>query len=685
MSRTSRPLPLLLLVLVCAAALRLWHINAIPPGFHFDEAFEGLEAWRILTEPSYRPIFLTGNFGVPPLNAYANAMSFALAHVLGAEAGPTAMRMTAAVFGVFGVLALYALGIELQRLDALNAPKERLSRYLPLLAAASLAVMRWHIHFSRMGIEPVIVPVIWAASLWALLLAWRTGSWLAYAGTGLVLAAGMYAYQGAWIVPFLVAAAALHLLILAWPHRHNNSRSWQRRVLGLVVAGFVALLFVLPLAWFFLNNPDMLLLRPAQLVIVGETGSRADNSLVRSLVATFSMFAPFGNVGDLDPRRNLPGAPALNLWQALPFYIGLIVALLRIRRPAYSIAVFGLLGLLLPGVFSEYAPHFHRVLGAAAPAALLCGLGLDWLWQRIASVGSTSDGVESRWNSAAAPALVIVLLAGAGFASARDYFDRWATLPDLFYAFDEGLWEIGQYTRELSAREPVYITPRGAEHATIAFAWRERLASPETLPVHFDGRHIFPLSDGVTDKAESYAVIEHEDFRTRLLLPEVFPDAVTAAEFKDRSGEVYARIYERPAGSEPTRPPRVNLVTPLGDGIQLMGYDVLPDVVVPGGSLYVQLHWRTAARPQQEWTVFTHVVNSATGQVVAGHDSEPGAGSLPTSRWQPGWRILDEYEIVLPADLAPGTYDLYAGLYGPSGERLPQDEYGLLLGSVNVE
>ena len=83
--------------------------------------------------------------------------------------------------------------------------------------------------------------------------------------------------------------------------------------------------------------------------------------------------------------------------------------------------------------------------------------------------------------------------------------------------------------------------------------------------------------------------------------------------------------------------------------------------------------------------MFTHVVNSATGQVVAGHDSEPGAGSLPTSRWQPGWRILDEYEIVLPADLAPGTYDLYAGLYGPSGERLPQDEYGLLLGSVNVE
>ena len=684
MSRTTRPLPLLLLVLLCAAALRLWHIGTIPPGFHFDEAFEGLEAWRILTEPSYRPIFLTGNFGVPPLNSYANAVSFALARMLGAEAGPTVMRTTSAVFGVFGVLALFALGVELQCLDAANAPKERLSRYLPLLAAASLAVMRWHIHFSRMGIEPVFVPVIWAASLWALLLAWRTGFWLAYAGTGVVVAVGMYAYQGAWIIPFLVAAAALHLLIVAWPHRRNEPGSWQRRVLGLFVAGAVAVLFVFPFAWFFLKNPELLFLRPAQLAIVGDTGSPADNSLARSVAATVTMFAPFDNVGDLDPRRNLPGAPALNLWQALPFYVGLIVAFIRIRRPAYSIAVLGLAGLLLPGMFSEYAPHFHRVLGAAAPAALLCGLGLDWLWQRIETSGATR-GQEWRWTRIAAPALVIVLLCGAAITSARDYFYRWATLPDLFYAFDEGLWQLGQSTAELSAHEPVYITPRGAEHATIAFAWRDRLDNPATLPARFDGRHVFPFSDGVSDTPESYAVIENEDFRTRLLLPEVFPDAETTAEYTDRRGQVYARIYRRPAGSEPTRVPRVDLVAPLGDGIQLMGYDILPKDLVPGESLYLQLHWRTDAAPSQDWTVFTHVVDPATGQVVAGHDSEPGAGSLPTSKWQPGWRILDEYEIPLPADLPGGAYDLYAGLYSSSGERLPADENGLPLGSVRVE
>ncbi|HXF62989.1 MAG TPA: hypothetical protein VNK95_15295, partial [Caldilineaceae bacterium] len=91
MSRWNRLLSLILL-LVVAALLRLWRIDQIPPGFHFDESFEGLEAWRILTEPDYRPIMLAGNFGVPPLNAYANALTFTLAERLGGEAGPTAMR-----------------------------------------------------------------------------------------------------------------------------------------------------------------------------------------------------------------------------------------------------------------------------------------------------------------------------------------------------------------------------------------------------------------------------------------------------------------------------------------------------------------------------------------------------------------------------------------------------------------
>ena len=150
-------------------------------------------------------MFLTGNFGVPPLNAYANAVTFALFQLFGGEVGPTAMRVTSALFGVLGVAAVFALGNEMRQVDP------RLSPAYPLLAAAILALMRWHVHFSRMGIEPILMPLGWAAATWLLLRGWRTGSRLSFAGCGVVLAACMYTYQGAWVIPILVALTALLL------------------------------------------------------------------------------------------------------------------------------------------------------------------------------------------------------------------------------------------------------------------------------------------------------------------------------------------------------------------------------------------------------------------------------------------------------------------------------------------
>ncbi len=655
-SRWIRPLGLFVII-AAAAALRLWRIDQIPPGFHFDESFEGLEAWRILTEPGYRPIFLTGNFGVPPLNAYANALTFAVAGWLGGEAGPTAMRVTAAAFGVLGVGAVFALGRELHRYEP-----RYISAALPWLAAATLAGMRWHLHFSRMGIEPVIVPLVWALASWLLLAGWRTQAWGAFVGCGLVLALGMYAYQGAWVIPFVVAASALHLI---WQDR----AALRSKLPRLGVAAGVAMLGVTPLIWFFTQRPDLLLLRPAQLAIVGQTASSADATVGGAIWATLKMFGPFGQPGDMDPRRNLPGAPALNLWQAIPFYIGLILAVMRLARPALALPVIGLVGMLLPGMISEYAPHFHRVMGAAAPVALLAGLGLDAIWRAAAQRNLA-------WFGQAAAILLVAL--GTGVA-ARNYFVRWASLPDLFYAFDMGLWEVGRWIAAQPEDQPIYITPRGAEHATLAFAWRKRAAPP----VSFDGRHAFPLTAAANPVAEPYVVIEHEDFRTRLLLPEVLPEATVTQVFVDPSGRPYAQVYTRPAASTPARPPQAAVDAALGDGITLAGYDLVPSSPQAGDILYLQLHWLVSAPPAHDWTVFTHVVDSV-GNRVAGHDSPPGNGSLPSTRWQPGWRVLDEYQITLPADLPPGEYVVRAGLYLADGTRLPASEPGIVLGGVTV-
>ena len=669
MSRLARS-ALLLLILAVAAALRLWQIDSLPPGFHFDESFEGLEAWRILTDPSYRPVFLMGNFGVPPLNAYANALMFGLFRFLGGEAGPTAMRVTAACFGVAGVAAVFGLAAEMRR----HEPS--LPEAFPFLAAASLALLRWHIHFSRIGIEPVIVPLLWAGSAWLLLRGWRTGGWLSFLGAGALLAATLYTYQGAWVIPLLAALLVIHL---ALSDRPRLAARWP----GLLAGAGLAVLLILPLAAFFRQNPDLLLLRPGQIATVGQDGA-APAGLAANIWATLRMFGP-GQTGDLDPRRNLPGAPALNLWQAIPFYLGLGLTLWRIRRPVYALPVVGLAGLLLPGVLSEYAPHFHRVLGAAAPAALLAGLGLAWVWR----CGSTRwrQAVPRQWAGLAVMGAALLALLWGGAAAAHSYFVRWAALPDLFYAFDAGLWEIGQWVADQPAQTPVYLTPRDSSHATLAFAWRAGSGS-RPAPDSFDGRHIFPLTAAVTAQPEQYMVIEHEDFRTRLLLPEVLPGAVTGPEIVDGWGQVYSRVYTRPAGVEPQLELTIAQDARLGDGIRLGGYDLLPAAPAPGDILYVRLHWLVDARPAADWTVFVHLLGppKADGNPLwAGKDSPPGNASLPTSRWQPGWRIIDEYELQLPADLPPGSYQLALGMYAADGARLPANGEALRLGAVQVK
>jgi len=683
-SRVSRGL--LLLIIGLAIGLRLWQIDRLPPGFHFDEAFEGLEAWRILTDPTYRPIFLQGNFGVLPLNAYANALTFGLVSWVGGSAGPTAMRLTAAGFGVLGVLALYGLARELRHI----APKRAgLSAAFPLFAAGVLALMRWHIHFSRMGIEPILVPLVWASTLWLFLRGQRTQSWFSFAGSGVCLAAGMYAYQGAWIIPFLMIPTVLWLLVQQWRGQTPvtmaagdvQPKAGNRRTLlvGAAITAVVALAVVTPLGWFVAQNVDLVLLRPAQLSIVGPTESPADNSLGGAIWATAKMFGPLGTPGDFDPRRNVPGLPALSLGLALPFYLGLLMALFKCANPAYAVPLIGLVGLLLPGVFSEYAPHFHRILGAAAPTALLCALGLDQLWQ-----WRPRQTTLLRWTA-------IGLLLLGGVTESYNYFVKWASLPDLFYAFDVGLWQVGQAIAAQPSTTPIYLTPRTAEHPTLAFAWRIQ-TNAHSAPVTFDGRQIFPFTAPSNTAAELYAVIDHEDFRTRLLLPELFPDSTVINEIKDRQGAVYAQFYERPPNTPSQRSPQHSRQVTLGDGIALAGYDVQPAELKAGAMLYLQLYWDVAKAPTADWTVFTHLrQRDAQGNVtlIAGRDDRPGAGSLPTRQWQAGWQILDEYQLALPGDLAAGEYELAIGLYQPSGqpsgERLPATEEGIIIGKVIIE
>ncbi len=691
----------LLLITALATFLRFWRLDAVPPGFHYDEAYEALEAWRVLTQPGYHPIFFAGNFGVEPAFIYLTALAFKLA-----GATPLVMRAVAGISGTLTVPALYALGRELVRND------ERMPPALPLLAALALAINRWHLHFSRVGIEPVLVPLLLTLMLWAFWHARRTGRLAAWLAFGALAGLGPYTYPAGRLLPVIAFGLGLWTLVRgrsgAGEQRGIFTPPLLRASAPLLFAGLVALAVFAPLALHWAQHPDQLLLRSSQ--IAAAPANAAGGAPARNLLATLGMFS---FRGDLDPRNNQPGVPVLDVLMSIPFFVGLAAALWRGRRPAFGGMLLAGLIMLAPTVFSEYAPHFRRGLGAAPVVALLCGLGLAILLGRNDSEsvaqqeGKAQPGEAQGPRAAKQPSqpsdeqiaaaldrlrgigravIVGVILAGSLGFTAAVYFERWANSPAVFYAYDQGLWEIGQYVLSLPADEAVYVTPRPVTDTTLAFAWREG------RPVrHFDGRHAFVAAPA--GRAATYVVIEHEDFRGGPLLRTLYPDAVEAKVFYDRVGKVYARAFRVAAGAAPARQPQV-AVAAGWPGIALAGYDTDRTEYRPGDIVYLQLWWRAAEKPAVDWTVFTHLLGPAKpdgSAVWAGRDARPGDGSAPTTTWAAGDLILDEYQIQLPSDMPPGAYPIEVGLYDPAagGARaitiVPAGQDHLILGAVTVE
>ena len=113
----------------------------------------------------------------------------------------------------------------------------------------------------------------------------------------------------------------------------------------------------------------------------------------------------------------------------------------------------------------------------------------------------------------------------------------------------------------------------------------------------------------------------------------------------------------------------------FGERILLDAYEV-PLQVTPGQPLDVTLYWEALSPPAADYTVFVHLLDEQ-GQIVAAHDSMPAGNRFPTRAWQPGLQVRDAHPIDLPADLAPGTYQVSVGLYLlETGERLPVRDAG---------
>lgn len=125
--------------------------------------------------------------------------------------------------------------------------------------------------------------------------------------------------------------------------------------------------------------------------------------------------------------------------------------------------------------------------------------------------------------------------------------------------------------------------------------------------------------------------------------------------------ELPAIAYPLPAGFSPDIM-SASLIT-------LHGYDA-PDSAQPGSIVEVTFVWQSMENLDRNLLVFIHMTDDA-GNIVAQADGVPVNGTRLSLSWRAGEVFVDEHALQLPANLLPGTYQLWVGFYDPdTGVRL---------------
>lgn len=661
-SRQKEILVVLAIVLV-ASILRLYNLDQLPPGLHYDEAFKGVMARKLIVGPD-RPIFFTENLTEEPMMQYATALSFLIF-------GDTAwhIRLVSAIAGIITVVALYFLARQLFQ-----------QRWVAWLGTFVLAILYWHLNFSRLGMEPILTPMTLTL---AFVFLWRGiyshpnplpfanprqtgegvsllplsahpersvakskdadrgsgcgvvrhsqgwGRWGALALAGFFLASTQYTYKAALFVPFLVVAFfGVEIVVERGFFRQN----WRR----LIFCALVAVLFFAPLGLYFVAHPEQFLERPTTVTVVSSvTTTIFDNA--RQIAGMFFLR------GDDNPRSNLPGRPVLDPFLAIGFITGLIVCIVRIRRRKSRLLLMWLGVMALPSVLTDFAPHFGRDIGAIPVVALIVADGF----------GAIVDKITSRRLLFTVYCLLFAGLLFSTYSTINAYFNNWGTRTGLFDSFDVGILSLGQKLHDRPGDEVLYVSPIDSHYYTLNYGLAGRDARS------FDGRNVLVLPPpGVV---ADYGIITRDDKQSLNRLRTIFPQGRVVDSISDYVVEPYASIYriDGTANLEPQK----SVNAQLGNALKLIGYDVARD----NNTIVYTVYWRCIAETKDDYTVFVHltgVMNPATQSPVwAQDDARPGRGSYPTFRWRVGETIIDEYRLTIPPESPRGEYQTEIGMY----------------------
>jgi 4-amino-4-deoxy-L-arabinose transferase-like glycosyltransferase len=617
-------------VTAVALLLRFYAIGRIPPGLYHDEAFNGLDALRVLG--GARPIFFTANNGREPLFIYLVALSVGL---LGRS--PGAIRMVAAVLGTLTVPATWLLG------------RAMFGRRVGAISAVLIAGLVWPLNLSRIGLRAIGLPLFLALSLWQFWRGLDTGRRQHYLAGGVLYGLTFYTYTASRFTLLALAVFVLFLLLFDKARLH-----WS----GLLCFAVAAGLILAPLLVYGALHWDEFMQRAGQVSVFNPAINNGDlwGTLGRHFLRALGLF--FWR-GDFIPRHNVPWRPLFDPLTAAFFVIGLgFCARRKWRQPAGTFTLIWVAVLLLPTILAEDTPHFLRAVGILPAAVFPAAVGLEVMWQRLAA----------RMHPGLALGVVTLALAITLGSTIWDYFGQHARNPELGYAFEAGEvqlavevnrflgtgWDGSGLTATVSGplpgRQAILVSRLWDQRPTVRFLVPE---SDALTIVRKDSR-----PQPISGESVLLALWPYEDLRPYMewlpigSLITVQEGALERGDLEKTPHLLYVLFTAEPAGVS------VEPEVRFAEGLVLLGHEVKTE---SDGTLLVRLRWQATANIATDYTVFVHLVDGE--RILAQSDTWPGEGYYPTSWWRPGDVLLDEHRLALSEPYNPAHHQLQVGWY----------------------
>lgn len=673
-------LPLILLILLVAAAIRIADLTRLPPGFNDDE-IRGIQVAETTQQGVVASLYNVGD----PAGGYEGlypTLQGILTSLIGD--GLLCYRILSMWCGLISVALMYALARRL------------FGHFAGLGAAVALAVTFWPVLLSRSAIrEALLLPLVLA-----LLLIMARALHLSrkiepeapmtapYTMLGVLMVMTIYTHWTGILTVPLVVVFLIYLIVTHQPI--------SRRVLSFTGFAFlVAIILGIPYLTFSLRAPALSALhvfwanRPENVVSLLNSTARTVGSLFLA--------------GDPLPQHNMPGSPLIGPLGSVLLLIGLLTAIRRWRWPNMALMLLTLLIGLLPGLWSRGEPNFTYTILALPAIMALVGLGALVAAQQAFKLNNLTGNGRA-------------LLAGAAIAAVSLYFtstalfQQWPRSQGVDQAYYGRLGRLAAYldrnhdglttsicTLNLTSAD----SRKPSDPALLDLMLHRR--SPDVrfsncltalVLTRGGGLQRFAFADREAAKAASplfrFWLDKGQPVPADGLAPGTVLILNVEKELADLAGKLtLGHVEWAPESVGVPSSTRATLPVRMGGYLTFEGYQ-LPagSAYRPGDTVTLVTYWRADGPQEPDLRVFAHILRNPFTEPILQND----VLSVEASRLRDRDVFMQIISIPLPLDFPAGEYHLSIGAYRSSDEtRLPvydaNDEHGdrLFLDTINVE